>query len=92
MAVIARAVESLPETVRGPKISISLTFENWRDGCDIIQRMDAFLAIRASVRKVEVITRHPFHQKIAGAEFPLLLAANKLGLGRGKETWDIMRT
>jgi hypothetical protein len=91
LALTAAGLESLPAGITGAKILISLTFRDWLEGCDIIQRMDAFLANHTVVRKVEIITKHPVDQSDAIGKFPLLSTANKLGLGTSKETWKAIK-
>jgi hypothetical protein len=91
LALTAAGLESLPTGITSAKILISLTFGDWLEGCDIIQRMDAFLANDTVVRKVEIITKHPVDQPNATAKFPLLSTANKLGLGTSEETWKAVK-
>jgi hypothetical protein len=83
-------LETLPITLNSSKILISLTFCHWTDGCDVISKMDAFLANHNAIRKVEFITDRRFYkEKDVVALLPLLSAANKLGLGESEETWTV---
>jgi hypothetical protein len=92
---VAAALETLPVMLSSAAILISLSFRDWNDGCDTIRRMDAFLANHTTVRKVEIIITDKKRQYIdeeITAELPILLAANKLGLGRSEETWTVFNS